>query len=58
MADKKNTGGEVNTNPGSGLNPDAPQSNQESTIRDAKPDEKPDPSTIAQVEEVKAPPTR
>jgi len=31
----------------------APVANQESTIRDAKADEKPDPSTVAQVEEVK-----
>jgi hypothetical protein len=46
---------ESNPNPGSGLNPDAPTKNLESTIRDAKDDEKPDPSTIAQVEEVKVP---
>lgn len=29
--------------------------NQDTSVRDAKDDEKPDPSTIAQVEEVKAP---
>lgn len=55
MADKTR-GGESNPNPGTALNPDAPVQNLESTIRDAKhPDEKPDPSTIAQVEEVKDP---
>ena len=39
---------------GGELNPDAPTKSAESTIRDAKhPDEKPDPTTVAQVEELK-----
>lgn len=39
---------------GGALNPDAPVASQDTEIRDAKhPDEKPDPSTIAQVEEIK-----
>jgi hypothetical protein len=54
MADKSKN--ESNDRPGTALNPDAPAANQESTIRDAKhPAEKPDPSTVAQVEEVKDP---
>lgn len=52
MAAKKSDESEVNTNPGTGLNPDAPVSNLASSIRDAKDDEKPDPSTVAQVEEI------
>jgi len=44
MADRKNE---------PELKKDAPVANQESTIRDAKADEKPDPTTVAQVEEVK-----
>lgn len=35
------------------LNPDAPQSNQQSRVRDANDDEKPDPSSVVQMEEVK-----
>ena len=46
---------ESNDKPGTGLNPDAPVANLESQIRDAKDDEKPDPSTVAQVEEVQEP---
>jgi len=39
---------------GGELNPDAPVASAPNTIRDAKhPEEKPDPSTIAQVQELK-----
>lgn len=49
---KKDDASASNTNPGTGLNPDAPVSNLASTVRDAKADEKPDPTTVAQVQEI------
>lgn len=42
----------VNPNPGGELNPDAPKASQPSSIREATDDEKPDPATVANVEEI------